>query len=1302
MKNLILLSLIFIFSFQINEIKSNWIQDQAMQNQNISDLKQNKTFSDDPINMYRSKLQGDEKRRLISEISRNHDEDPLPDAIQQRFFTGYAADDYFGYSVSNAGDVNGDGFDDVIVGAPQNDAAAADAGRAYIFFGGNTINSGVDVILSGAASGDKFGWTVSGAGDLNSDGYDDVIVGAPFNDNGGADAGRAYIYFGGSPMNNVVDVTLTGSNAGDNFGLSVSAAGDVNANGFADVIVGAPGSDAAATNAGRSQIYFGGNPMNNSVDITLNGVSAQDNFGTSVSVAGDINGDGYYDVICGAPNNDAAGSNAGRAYVYLGGNPMNTGIDLTLTGAAAGDIFGYSVSGNGDANGDGYSDVMCGAPTNDAGGSNSGSVYVYFGGASPDNTSDVTLPGFSGEYFGNSVSLQGDLNGDGYSDILAGAPSNSAIFFEGGRTYVYYGGNAIDNLRDAMFLGENSGDNLGYSVSYAGDVNGDGYTDILSGAPYNNAGGAAAGKVYLYLNSMTGTDIADEIFSINSSGLYMGWSVAEAGDVNGDGYKDFIAGAPFDSAGRAYIYFGGNILDNTADLILRGEIPGDGFGWHVNSAGDFNGDGYSDVLIGAPFNDLVGIDRGKAYLFLGGNPMNNVIDLTFFMTAAEQNFGTSGTAGDFNGDGFSDIAIGAPYSTICKVRIYYGSSIPNNVYDVSISENTIDEYFGASLSGNGDVNGDGYNDLLVGASSSTLSKNEQGACYLFLGASSMNSSIDRIFAGVNEESRFGISVSLSGDLNKDGYSDVVIGADWDSASSLTSNPGSVFVYHGSLNVDTTSELILSGYEDASNFGFSVSFEGDLNGDGYPDISVGSYQGGENNFGSVYNYFGGRFMDNIFDVKSTGVQYGEGFGYSLSNGMDLNNDGISDLLVGSPYYDGLVSNTGRVYLHLSSSPPINPRIASARDVPYDQGGVLKLKWVRSGNDYQGGSIINYLIQQSPPPGITGFQWSPVMTVPASHDTYYSQNVNTDNDSMSNNSGLMYYRITAQTSSANEYWRSNILSGYSVDNLAPFAPQALAGTPDNNSVMLTWNDNLEQDFHHYIIYRDSVEIGTSNTSDYDDATVVSGNNYDYQVAAVDIHGNISSYSNIYNVTFSTSGTVTVSVIMQGFYDNSILEMRMSDIVLVELRSAVPPYTVIDSDTGVINASSFTGIFTMASATTGYYYISVHHRNSLETWSADSISYTSGSNTDYEFISSAAQAFGNNEIEVEDNPILFAIYGGDVNQDGLVDGSDALLIDNDAANFNTGYLATDLNGDDVVDGSDALIADNNAANFIAAITP
>ena len=138
-----------------------------------------------------------------------------PEAIQEKFFTGQAADDYFGYSVSTAGDVNGDGYSDVIVGAYFNDAGGSNAGRTYIYYGGSIFNNIADVTLTGAAAGDYFGHSVSTAGDVNGDGYSDVIVGAYGNDAAEINAGRAYIYFGGASMNNTADVTLTGAAAGD-------------------------------------------------------------------------------------------------------------------------------------------------------------------------------------------------------------------------------------------------------------------------------------------------------------------------------------------------------------------------------------------------------------------------------------------------------------------------------------------------------------------------------------------------------------------------------------------------------------------------------------------------------------------------------------------------------------------------------------------------------------------------------------------------------------------------------------------------------------------------------------------------------------------------------------------------------------------------------------------------------------------------------------------------------------------------------------------------------------------------------
>jgi len=184
--------------------------------------------------------------------------------------------------------------------------------------------------------------------------------------------------------------------------------------------------------------------------------------------------------------------------------------------------------------------------------------------------------------------------------------------------------------------------------------------------------------------------------------------------------------------------------------------------------------------------------------------------------------------------------------------------------------------------------------------------------------------------------------------------------------------------------------------------------------------------------------------------------------------------------------------------------------------------------------------------------------------------------------------------------------------------------------------------------------------------------------------------------------TVGTLDVSVIMEGFYDPSANNMRLSDIATAYFRNSTSPYAIVDSSTALINATTFTGSFLMDNAPTGTYYIVVKHRNTIETWSAGTISYTQPSTVSYNFTSAASQAFGNNMIQVDASPVRFGIYSGDVTQDGIVDGSDGALIDNDAFNFVTGYVNTDVTGDGIVDGSDGAIVDNNAFNFVGVVRP
>jgi len=300
-------------------------------------------------------------------------------------------------------------------------------------------------------------------------------------------AGKAYIFYGGSSMNNTVDVTMTGETLNNYFGYSVSSAGDVNGDGYSDVIVGAVG---YSLNKGRAYIFFGGSSMNNTSDVTMTGETTNIFFGGSVSSAGDVNGDGYSDVIVGSYGNN---SFTGRAYVYFGGTNMNIYSDVIMNGETTDNEFGKSVSTAGDVNGDGYSDVIVGANRFNT---QTGRAYVYYGGIDMNNIADVTMTGENtSNFFGYSVSLAGDVNGDGYSDVIVGAHNYNVQI---GRAYVYFGGTAMNNIADVIMTGEANLYEFGYSVSSAGDINGDGYSELIVGSRAYNT---YTGRAYIYNGS---------------------------------------------------------------------------------------------------------------------------------------------------------------------------------------------------------------------------------------------------------------------------------------------------------------------------------------------------------------------------------------------------------------------------------------------------------------------------------------------------------------------------------------------------------------------------------------------------------------------------------------------------------------------------------------------------------------------------------------------------------------------------------------------------------------------------------
>ncbi len=861
----------------------------------------------------------------------------------------------FGISVGTAGDVNGDGYDDVIVGADGFDNGQADEGRAYVYHGSAT---GLSSTAAWTAESDLgsiyFGRSVNTAGDVNGDGYADVVVGAPGYDNGQRDEGRAYVYQGSAAgLSATAAWTAESDRADAQFGNSAGTAGDVNGDGYADVIVGALNYGNGLT-SGRVFAYHGGpTGLGAAAAWTAEGDQAGAIFGVAVGTAGDVNGDGYGDVIVGDAYYTNGQRREGRAYVFHGGA---AGLSASAAWTAESDqidaFFGQSLAAASDVNGDGYADVIVGAWAYTNGQTQEGGAWLYYGSAAGLGASAGWMAEGNqwGARFGYAVGTAGDVNGDGYADVIVGAVRYNNGQTNGGRAFVYYGG-ATSLATSAAWTadGNQSASAFGLSVGTAGDVNGDGYADVIVGAPSYANGQTYEGRAYVFHGAATGlSPTANWAAESNQSGAYFGGAAGTAGDVNGDGYDDVIVGAyRFDNGqtdeGRVFVYYGSaSGLGTTAAWTAESDQAYSFFGGplEVGTAGDVNGDGYADIIIGAQFYDNGQTDEGAAWVWYGsaaglvpnGTPLN--ADWAAESNQASAYFGYSvGTAGDVNGDGYADVIVGAfgydgDQSNEGRVFVYTGSASglsPSAAWTAESDQTDPNWFtaFGLSAGTAGDVNGDGYADVIVGAARYDRGQADEGAAFVWhgsalgLGPNGNPANADWIGESNVSVAEYGNAVAGAGDVNGDGYADVIVGAHW-----YDGWRGRAYIYHGSTSgLSTSAAWSVAGNQTYAQYGLFVAGAGDVNGDGYADIIVGEpyYDNPQSNEGRAHVYHGsaaGLGTSAAWTAESDQVE--AGLGQSVGAAGDVNGDGYADVIAGAPGYDNGQADEGRAYVYYGNA------------------------------------------------------------------------------------------------------------------------------------------------------------------------------------------------------------------------------------------------------------------------------------------------------------------------------------------------------------------------------------------------
>ena len=421
----------------------------------------------------------------------------------------------------------------------------------------------------------------------------------------------------------------------------------------------------------------GGTFDTSAATLTIRGEASFEGFGNQI-VAGDFNGDGDPDVLSGS-------GSIGTAYGFFGPLTASTTVasaDATLTGLSSGSVS-YLTMAAADFDGDGIDDLWATAPF-----STNGAAYLvhgpFTGTAAVSSIADATITGeAASDYLGRRIAIDGDVTGDGLLDMIVSASRNDNGGLNAGAVYVFSGdqsGSTSASTADAIIEGTGTNHTVGWDVG-SGDFNGDGLGDVLLSSEVVTS---YEGSVWAHFGPVTGsttTAAADATMRGAGTGTYFGWDVLGLGDLNGDGYDEVGVAAPFDNvststAGSLYIWdgsatFSGEYAASTADALVTGGSAGDYLGIDVVALNDYDGDGNDDLMVAAPYDDVVRRYAGSAYLFLG--PLSGTVGASDAFVELNGTIGAgyfgsamAPTGGDLDGDGLEDLWISAPGASVTQ------------------------------------------------------------------------------------------------------------------------------------------------------------------------------------------------------------------------------------------------------------------------------------------------------------------------------------------------------------------------------------------------------------------------------------------------------------------------------------------------------------------------------------------------------------------------------------------------------------------------------------------------------------